>query len=293
MMTNPKQKPKDACAKDSWQPEIISYNAFQMVMARYDFASQFVKSKVVLDVACGSGYGSNHLTKKGAEEVVGGDVFYEAIKYGTTHYRQKGSYFLCLDAQKLPFRDDSFDVIVSSETIEHLQECEDFLDECRRILRDDGLFFSSTPNKTVFSPYSKKPIIHEHVKEFYVEEFRYLLSKYFKEVIIYGLFPQSKKRAMVYTFGLWIKIRISKFFFSIPSSKRRKIQELITKFIFHRYQPLDSKKWVQWSILNAREIDKPFLLLKNSPIPLIIVAVCRGFRYQRLGLLNWIRHYHK
>jgi O-antigen biosynthesis protein len=41
---------------------------------RYAFASDFVKGKYVLDIACGEGYGSAVLLKAGAEKVIGIDI---------------------------------------------------------------------------------------------------------------------------------------------------------------------------------------------------------------------------
>jgi len=41
-------------------------------MSRYAFAARYVKSKVVLDIACGTAYGARYLLKKGAKQVVGG-----------------------------------------------------------------------------------------------------------------------------------------------------------------------------------------------------------------------------
>ena len=155
---------------------------------RYVFASQFVKDKVVLDVACGSGYGSNHMMKKGAYMVVGGDVSKEAIRDAIRFYRGERAYYLILDAQRLPFKNNSFDIVVCFETIEHLHRYEDFIKEIKRILKTNGVFICSTPNKaahTKRSPY--------HVHEFTIDEFRSLLEKYFKDVTLYGYYPLLKK----------------------------------------------------------------------------------------------------
>lgn len=48
--------------------------------------------------------------------------------------------------QKLPFKSNSFDLIISLEVIEHLIEAETFLSEIHRILKSNGSLIISTPN---------------------------------------------------------------------------------------------------------------------------------------------------
>ena len=50
-------------------------------ITRYIFASQFIKDKIVLDIACGSGYGSDYLLKNGARKVIGVDISKETVEY--------------------------------------------------------------------------------------------------------------------------------------------------------------------------------------------------------------------
>ncbi len=151
-------------------------------VARYAFAGQFVEGKAVLDIACGDGYGASYLMNKGAKKVVGGDYSEEAIEYARRHYQKDGLNFLRLDAQEMPFANNSFDVVVSFETIEHLERYEDFLKGCRRVLKDDGIFICGTPNIKAGFGY-KYPF---HFKEFSLEEFNELIARHFAEVELYG-----------------------------------------------------------------------------------------------------------
>src|SRR5439155_807663 len=50
------------------------------------------------------------------------------------------------DAESLPFRDESFDAVVATEVLEHLDEPGRMLSEARRVLRPGGQFFMTTPN---------------------------------------------------------------------------------------------------------------------------------------------------
>ena len=54
--------------------------------ARYRYAEPLIKGKTVLDVACGSGYGSNLLAQT-AKTIVGGDIEKETIEYCKEKYQ--------------------------------------------------------------------------------------------------------------------------------------------------------------------------------------------------------------
>lgn len=152
---------------------------------RYQFASKFIENKIALDVACGTGYGSYYLVQMGAKEVVGADISKAAIAYSNNTYIDNHLKFLCADAKKLPFSNECFDIIVSFETIEHINDPEIFILECYRLLKKEGLFICSTPNKHIWSPIIKKPLNKYHLNEFYIDEFYKMISKRFSCVELY------------------------------------------------------------------------------------------------------------
>lgn len=207
-------------------PNETPYKSFQEHINRYVFASSFIKDKVVLDVACGTGYGSSYLIRKGAKMVIGGDLSEDCLEYAKRHYIKKGLIFLKLDAIELPFPRKYFDVVVSFETIEHLTNYKKFLSECKRVLKKGGLFICSTPNKQIFSPHSNVSIpVHTH--EFYISEFYNLVKEYFINVSLHGqrfLKLTDRIKNDFFYYG-------SKLLFSIP--KGEEIKRLIKKIIFH------------------------------------------------------------
>jgi len=170
---------------------------------RYRFAESYVKGKVVLDIACGSGYGASILARE-AKRVEGVDISKDSIKYARKHFKSKNIEFFVGDAVKLEFLEPgSFDVIVSFETIEHLIKYKLFLQEIKRVLKKDGTFIVSTPNKKYSSPHSKKPLDPFHYIEFYKEEFFSLLSGYFAHVEMWGQdlqTPSKKIKRLVVNF---------------------------------------------------------------------------------------------
>jgi ubiquinone/menaquinone biosynthesis C-methylase UbiE len=154
---------------------------------RYIFAAILIKGKLVLDVACGTGYGAGYMAKQGARKVIGAEISLEATSYARERFgKGEETDFVCADGLRMPFMGDSFDVVVSFETIEHIRQYGKFLAECRRVLKQDGLLVCSTPNRRIFSPNLPKPINTFHVKEFWPDEFHHLLSRYFTDVTFYG-----------------------------------------------------------------------------------------------------------
>ena len=254
-----------------WYP----WYGLQFGIGRYIFAAQFVKGTAILEVGCENGYGASYLVRKGAKVVVGGDISQEAIEYANAHYQKDGLDFLRLDAEQLPFRDNSFDVIVSFEVIEHLQRYEDFLSEGRRTLKDGGTFICSTPNKEVISPNSDKPWFPGHVKEFYIDEFYDVLANYFDEIAVYGLCPHyTATNRMIDKMICMPKPKV----FYILKPGVIKIANVITRFTFRRHC------FVALDEINEEDFDKivdkryqPFPLQSNSLSPLDIVAVARKY----------------
>jgi len=155
---------------------------------RYHFAAPMVAGRKVLDIACGAGYGSALLAKT-ATRVVGADISQAAIDHASTRYASISNVeFRQADCAALPFADGSFDVVVSFETIEHLEPQEAFLDEVRRVLRPGGLVILSCPNKIEYT--DKRGVINEfHVRELYRDEFAALLAPRFAYTAWYGQRP--------------------------------------------------------------------------------------------------------
>jgi GT2 family glycosyltransferase/glycosyltransferase involved in cell wall biosynthesis/SAM-dependent methyltransferase len=151
---------------------------------RYLFALDLCKGRRVLDIASGEGYGADLLARHAAS-VVGIDISEEAVEYAKATYGRPGLEFLRGSATEIPMPDDSFDVVVSFETIEHLAEQDGALAEMKRVLRPDGILIMSSPNRPVYSerPGFQNPF---HVKEMDMEEFRRFLEREFEQVSLYS-----------------------------------------------------------------------------------------------------------
>lgn len=89
---------------------------------RYIFAKQFVNNKNVLDIACGEGYGTS-LIAESAKFVTAVDIDKETIESATAKYKRQNLKFIRGNVTSIPINGEKvFDVIVSFETIEHVNE---------------------------------------------------------------------------------------------------------------------------------------------------------------------------
>lgn len=156
---------------------------------RYKFSvSQLTDMKPVkvLDLACGIGYGANMLAYELGCAVVAVDVDQGAISYAEKHYSHPAVNFICADARTLELPENSFDAIISFETIEHIDFDSWLLKHFNHLLRQGGRLVVSTPNQAVM-PHD--PIKHPfHIRHYNVEDISSLLTE--AGFLIKGMFTQ-------------------------------------------------------------------------------------------------------
>lgn len=162
-------------------PDTADPAIFLEHLMRYRFASAFVKGRDVLDIACGEGYGTAAMMRRGAKSVLGIDISEEAVRHATQRY---GVPARVGSAMEIPVEDASVDVVISFETIEHLVDPDLFLEECFRVLRPGGRLVVSTPNRPVYR--RNTPCNEFHCSEMSLEEFREALSGNFTDVELFG-----------------------------------------------------------------------------------------------------------
>ncbi|WP_339698754.1 class I SAM-dependent methyltransferase [Algoriphagus aquimarinus] len=149
---------------------------------RYSIAYPLVANKVVLDIACGEGYGSSLLSKV-ADQVIGVDISETTVNHAKQRYNSNNLSFRVGSADKIPVEDNFFDIVVSFETIEHLENHDEMISEIKRVLKHNGLLIISSPNKVEYSV-ARNYSNPFHEKELNKGEFEELISKYFDNVIV-------------------------------------------------------------------------------------------------------------
>lgn len=152
---------------------------------RYLKAREFLSSSdIVLDIACGTGYGAEILSHK-VKQVIGGDLNVAAIDYNNKFYDLPNLRFEVIDGTNLPFENNTFNALISFETIEHTRDYILMLNEFKRIVISGGTIIISTPNFYLNSPNGY--IVNKfHTQEWTPSEFKELINSLFGEFEYYG-----------------------------------------------------------------------------------------------------------
>ncbi len=245
----------------------ITYASYQEHINRYAFAANFVESKTVLDLACGTGYGAEFLKTKGARIVVGGDVSQAIIEYATKNHNLEGLFFSVLAAEQMPFPDDSFDVLIALQVIEHLNEPEKFLRECKRVLCKGGIFICSTPNG-FFSRGSAR-CSEFHVREYKIDEFSKMINSLFIHTRLWGqtfMGPVTMLKPLVFS-------RFSKLLSYLPmGSKIRDLLRGVSKWFISRTAFSAEPKFLDRYLDKKYQVKPPGDRKLSIPRHIIIVA---------------------
>ena len=159
--------------KKKWTGErletfIFSRDAIEH-LHRYAIVKNYIKDKIVLDIACGEGYGSALLAEN-AMQVYGVDIDEMTVNSASKKYVKKNLNYLVGDVTKISFDDNSIDVIVSFETLEHHNKHEEMMQEFKRVLKPDGILVLSTPDKLYYTDEANFKNIY-HIKELYKDDF--------------------------------------------------------------------------------------------------------------------------
>jgi len=212
-------------------------------LSRYEFAAKYAPGKKIIDVACGTGYGSALLLRQGAIQVTGIDLSGAAIDYAQRHYSLKGLTFIRGDVSILRSAVPS-DCIVSFETIEHLENPDALLLPVREVLSPDGLFIVSTPVRHG-GLLTDRPANPYHIREWNEEEFDALLSRYFSVRNFYFQYVYRKR--------------------AYPFSRR------INRFALSLFHPGVSKGFAVFPVV-GEPWDVPGYLVDSG----YMIAVCSG-----------------
>ncbi|HKG22928.1 MAG TPA: bifunctional 2-polyprenyl-6-hydroxyphenol methylase/3-demethylubiquinol 3-O-methyltransferase UbiG [Blastocatellia bacterium] len=121
--------------------------------ARFDYfkgVAGDLEGARVLDVGCGGGLLADNFARAGAL-VTGVDLSHASLTSAKRHGRDCSLEmdFVNARGESIPLADSSFDLVVTSDFLEHVQDLEGVVRECARLLRPGGLFMYETVNRTL------------------------------------------------------------------------------------------------------------------------------------------------
>lgn len=154
--------------EEHYQSSEQAYLIYLFHVATYNFCKRYISAKKVLDYGCGSGYGTASVSDDCAS-IVGIDISADAIAYAKSHYQAANlSYQVIANADDapLPFPDAFFDVVLSFQVIEHIEDVRAYLQEIKRVLTPGGVAIIATPDRSGRLLPFQKPWNMWHVKEY-------------------------------------------------------------------------------------------------------------------------------
>ena len=143
-------------------------------LTRYGFVQTLCPERRVLDVACGEGYGSYLMGKRWrAHSVVGVDISHSAIASARTNFPADNVDFRAMPIADIvnAFDQDSFDLAVCLETLEHVEDPVNLLEVLRRVVTGNGFIVISCPNDHWYYPRDSDSNPY-HVRKYSELEFR-------------------------------------------------------------------------------------------------------------------------
>src|SRR5260370_34356523 len=105
-----------------------------------------MRNRHVLDIGCGTGYGSNYRLRKGAASVRGVDISRGAVAYCREHYRASNLSFSVADAEALDIGALApVEAVFASNTLEHVPGVDGLLQSIASMLPPDGIAVLAVP----------------------------------------------------------------------------------------------------------------------------------------------------
>ncbi|MCS6833225.1 MAG: class I SAM-dependent methyltransferase [Flammeovirgaceae bacterium] len=219
--------------------EEISDNVIhQRLLYPYLKAAEIAQGDV-LEIGCGFGRGVS-LIAPSSQSFTGIDKNTALISELSAKY--PNFRFLAMVIPPLTgLKDESFDMVVTFQVIEHIENDRLFVEEIRRVLRKGGKAIITTPNKKL--SLTRNPW---HVREYEIEELRKLLATYFSKVDIKGITGNEK---------VWEYYRANK------ESVRK-----FTRFDIFNLQYRLPRRWLQIPYDIANRLNRRFLHRNNQQL---------------------------
>ncbi len=116
-------------------------NRYSIQLYHYLISILKVQGKEILEVGSGRGGGANYIKKYlKPKKITGLDIAYNAVKLTNEKHSSVGLAFVQGNAEKLPFPNESFDVVINVESCHAYGSVPAFLKEVKRVLRPGGYF---------------------------------------------------------------------------------------------------------------------------------------------------------
>ena len=167
--------------------DITEWVSLQIHRFPYHFVAEyFAKDLSILEVGCGTGYGAKELTDNGFSlDCI--DVDKDVVDNANKLYGGERLRFHHYDGQNIDFDDNTFDLVISFQVIEHVKSDISYLREIHRVLKAGGQVLLTTPNREYRLGEGESPWNTFHVTEYDKETLDELISKVFDVREVMGI----------------------------------------------------------------------------------------------------------
>lgn len=208
----------------------------QRLFKAYVVAKEYVLGDV-LEVGCGEGRGINLLTEK-AQSFTAVDKMKPVLDNLQKQY--PAVRFMSMNIPPLKgLADNAYDLIVSFQVIEHIQDDDLFLKEINRVLKPGGTALLTTPNRKM--SLSRNPW---HIREYLPEELKSLALKHFPKAEMRGITGNEKvmdyyeqNKISVKRFTRWDFLNLQH---KLPASVLRVPYEILNRWNRNKLQVSDN-----------------------------------------------------
>ena len=156
----------------------------------YDYAARLCQGARVLDAGSGAGYGSAYLAEHGAQHVDGIDLSAKAVAFSQQHFHQPNLAFQTMSLEQLDgFPAGQFDLIYSSNTLEHVPNVLPFLASAHRLLTPAGALLVAVPPITDDRLLYLNLINPYHVNLWSPRQWAHALGRFFTDIqpVLHGV----------------------------------------------------------------------------------------------------------
>jgi 2-polyprenyl-3-methyl-5-hydroxy-6-metoxy-1,4-benzoquinol methylase len=233
----------------------------------YLYAGEYCKDKTVFEYGCGNGYGSFYLSGM-SQNVVAVDINKTVIHECKKQYQNNNLFFQLVEPEKnTGFDESSFDVVVSFQVIEHIYDVPGYLNELKRVMKENGVLIITTPNRKYRLYPFQKPVNPYHVREYGLKQLKSQLQTAFESVTVLGIDGTPEINAVEYK-------RVNKSLLKafVPKAVKRLLKSGPGKSVSHGNSVLNKE------VLGKYSIDDYSIIENNVKNCLDFLAVLRKKR---------------
>lgn len=157
----------------------------------YAFAQQFAQAANVLDAGSGGGYGTAYLAEHGARMVCGIEVSPEVVSFSRQHFQRPNLEYRLMDLQAIAgFDDRIFDLLFSSNVIEHVPNVMRFFHGAWRVLSQEGVMVLAVPPITSIELQADNLANPYHLNIWSPRQWHAVLRRFFATIDCYTHLPK-------------------------------------------------------------------------------------------------------